>query len=211
MIHSRTIVLAMLCLLFPYTICAQVAGESAEEIMRREAALEIVRLAEEARIEEELWETPSPTEPGVRTTSSPLVLSADGPEMLFRGRRLAGFLREVEQLRLDVRAMRAFRYAPMSEPWAIRDLARRARDLEEMADRLLDFVQDGSDPEIEVLLPEEDLAACLRRLSRVTRRLIPRVVALTTGAILDVSLYQDVVACLAQIRSIGALLHASTV
>ncbi len=179
--------------------------------MRREAALEIVRLAEEARIEEELWETPSPTEPGVRTTSSPLVLSADGPEMLFRGRRLAGFLREVEQLRLDVRAMRAFRYAPMSEPWAIRDLARRARDLEEMADRLLDFVQDGSDPEIEVLLPEEDLAACLRRLSRVTRRLIPRVVALTTGAILDVSLYQDVVACLAQIRSIGALLHASTV
>jgi hypothetical protein len=209
----RTIILSVAVLLsVPHAICAQ--GENAEEIARREAELEIARLAEEARIEEKLWNTPSPTAPKVRATDSPLVLSVDGAEgreMLFRGRRLAGFLKEVEQLRADVRALRALRYAPMSEPWAIRDLARRAKDLENMADRLLDFVEDGSDPEIEVFLPEENLAACLRRLSRVTRRLIPRVVALSTGAILDVSLYRYVVASLAQIRSIGALLHASTV
>ena len=202
----------MVCIFLPYTTCAQ--GGDADEIARREAELELARLAEEARSFEKLEEIPSPTEAGVRTPNSPLTLNVDeaeGRELLFRGMRLDRFLKDLEQLRLDVRALRALRYAPMSEPWAIRDLGHRAREIENAADRLLDFVQDGSDPKIEVLLPEESLARCLRRLSRVTNRMLPRIVYLTTGDILDIGLYRQVVSYLAQIRSIGALLHASTV
>ena len=108
--------------------------------------------------------------------------------------RLDSFLKDVIQFEAHVFSLSVLSFAPLDEIWAIQDVRRRARDLEEKTERLLDFIDSGSDaPKLVVgTLPEESLDRRLGRIDRLSRRLIPRIITLTTGDLLDLTLQREV-------------------
>jgi hypothetical protein len=119
-----------------------------------------------------------------------------------RGRR-QDFRRELGSLRQQVVGFWAFRYAPMSEEWAKRDLDERARELARTLERLREFVNRDSDP------PEYDPAVLsgdsfLERLShfvRVASRLPGLILEVTEGEVLDLATLDRVRTDLASLES----------
>ena len=63
-----------------------------------------------------------------------------------------------------------------------------------MTERLIKFIDYGIDPPpIQIApLPSESLEFHLRRLARMTNRLLPRVIELTTGDLLDLNMQREV-------------------
>ena len=108
--------------------------------------------------------------------------------------RLDSFLKDVVQFEAHVFGLSVLSFAPLDEIWAMQDVRRRARDLEEKTERLLDFIDSGRDaPKLVVgKLPEESLDRRIGRIDRLSGRLIPRIITLTTGDLLDLTLQREV-------------------
>ena len=112
----------------------------------------------------------------------------------YRTMPLLRFLDDVIDFSLEVRAVHALRFAPMEEPWAIRDRDRRTDKLEDRIQDVIDFIDlgwDVPDPELEPL-PTEGTMSRINRIAALSRNLVPRVVDLTTGDILDLGVQREV-------------------
>ncbi len=108
--------------------------------------------------------------------------------------RLWRFLDDLIDFSLQVRAIHAFRFAPMSEPWAIRDLERRVDKLDDRTEDLIDFIDWGWDlpePDLVPLRVESDISR-INGITAMSRNLVPRIVELTTGDLLNLGVQSEV-------------------
>lgn len=104
-------------------------------------------------------------------------------------RRRQDFRREVGALREQVVGFWAFRFAPMSEEWARRDLEERSRELARTLEHIREFIDKDSDP------PEYAPAvflgdSFLERLNQfviVGARLPGLILEVTDGEVLDLA------------------------
>ena len=103
--------------------------ELAEEERARDRAVESNRRADLARLGVSIT-------PEARANSETI-------ENYYVKLRLRQFLDDLIDFSLQVRAIHAFRFAPMSEPWAIRDLERRVDRLDDRTEDLIDFSSTG--------------------------------------------------------------------
>jgi hypothetical protein len=176
------------------------AMEEREEARRREAERAVAererRLREERDRDLKLW---------LESVSPEGRARAEARENYYRALRLDGFQKDVEKFHRQAAELHALRFAPMSERWAKQDLERLSKDLEKATEKLLKFIDSGSDaPEIEVgPLPAERVETRLRRLAWTVNRLVPRIVQLTTGDVLDLELQRDVRVDLFVIRALS--------
>ena len=174
--------------------------EEREEARRREAERAAAerkrRLREERDLDLKRW---------LERVSPEGRARAEARENYYRALRLDGFLKDVEKFHRQAVELHALRFAPMSERWAKKDLERLSKDLEKATEKLLKFIDSGSDaPEIEVgPVPAERVETRLRRLASTVNRLVPRIVQLTTGEVLDLKLQRDVRVDLFVIRALS--------
>ncbi len=108
--------------------------------------------------------------------------------------RLRRFLDDLIDFSLQVRAIHAFRFAPMSDPWVIRDLERRVDKLDDRTEDLIDFIDWGWDlpePDLERLPVESDMSR-INGIAALSRNLVPRIVELTTGDLLNLGVQSEV-------------------
>ncbi len=112
----------------------------------------------------------------------------------YRTMPLLRFLDDVIDFSLQVRALHALRFAPMEEPWAIQDLERRRDKLGDRIQDVIDFFDLGwdlPDPELEPLAAASAMSR-INQIAALSRNLVPRVVDLTTGDILDLGVQREV-------------------
>ncbi len=82
----------------------------------------------------------------------------------------------------------------MSEPWAIRDLERRVDKLDDRTEDLIDFIDWGWDlpePDLVPLRVESDISR-INGITAMSRNLVPRIVELTTGDLLNLGVQSEV-------------------
>lgn len=181
--------------------------ETDREIERREEAERLAEEREEARVRrreaeerrrraEEMFPERTPTEKEAR-------------EHYNRKLRLSDFLKDVDKFQRVAAAVRACAFAPMSEAWAVKDLEKHSKEFEKMTERLRKFIDYGIDPPtVEVApLPDESMESRLRRLVRMTNRLVPRIIKLTTADILDLRLQRGVRQDLAMMKVLSRALR----
>ena len=123
--------------------------------------------------------------------------------------RLNDFLKDVDKFERAAVRVRACAFSPMSENWAVKDLEKHSNEFEKMTEQLRKFIDYGLDPPpVEVApLRNESLESRLRRLATMTNRLIPRMVTLTTGDILDLEMQRGVRQELASLTALGRALR----
>ncbi len=167
--------------------------------LEREAIREAERRAAEARAERERRareaEASRRRREELRERNSPEALARkEARENYYRTRRLQGFLKDLREFGRQAFDLRTLRFAPMSKIWAVRDLDRRSRNLEKKTQDILKFIDSGSDaPELEVgSLPTESLDKRLNRIAGLAQGLVPQIIELTTGDLLDVALQREV-------------------
>jgi hypothetical protein len=117
--------------------------------------------------------------------------------------RRQDFRREVGSLREQVVGFWAFRFAPLSEDWARRDLDRRSRELARTLERLREFINQDSDPpeyEPAVLLGDTFLER-LNQFVLVGVRLPGLIHEVTDGDVLDLKTLARVRMDLANLES----------
>lgn len=154
--------------------------ELAEEERARERAVESNRRADLARL-------------GVSITPEARA-NRETIENYYVKLRLWRFLDDLIDFSLQVRAIHAFRFAPMSEPWAIRDLERRVDKLDDRTEDLIDFIDWGWDlpePDLVPLRVESDISR-INGITAMSRNLVPRIVELTTGDLLNLGVQSEV-------------------
>lgn len=122
--------------------------------------------------------------------------------------RLNDFLKDVDRFQRAAVRVRACAFSPMSRNWAVKDLEKHSKEFEKMTEQLRELIDYGLDPPpVEVApLRNESLENRLRRLARMTNRLIPRMVTLTTGDILDLEMQRSVRQELASLTALGRAL-----
>lgn len=121
------------------------------------------------------------------------------------------FRREVGALREQVLGFWAFRFAPMSEDWARRDLDERSRELVRTLERLREFIDRDSDPPEyagAVLLGDSFLER-LNQFVTVGARLPDLILEVTDGDVLDLATLTRVRMDLASLESWARQFRAS--
>ncbi len=189
----------------------EVPEETDREIERREEAERLAEEREEARVRrreaeerrrraEEMF--PESTYYEERDLK-------EAREHYYRKIRLDSFLNDVDKFQRVAVAVRACAFAPLSEAWAVKDLEKHSKEFEKMTERLRKFIDYGIDPPtVEVPpLPDESLESRLRRLVRMTNRLVPRIIKLTTADILDLKLQRRVRQDLAMMKVLSRALR----
>ncbi len=172
-----------------------VPEETEGEIERREDAEETARTREERLARTRMAEILSRIdEANLKAMYSDPRDLKEAREHYNRKIRLNDFLKDVDKFQRVAVDVRACMYSPMSESWAARDLEKHSEELEKMTERLIKFIDYGIDPPpIQIApLPSESLEFRLRRLARMTNRLLPRVIELTPGDLLDLNMQREV-------------------
>ena len=126
----------------------------------------------------------------------------------------ARFRRDLSNLRENVNEflklaaeVSYYRFAPLSEPWAMKGVREESKILQEWIDRVLNFLVDeqpdslGTAYDLSGLTIDEKLAL----LNSSVLQIRPRVIRLAGGNTLDIDLYRETVG---RLRGIGALTQA---
>ena len=128
----------------------------------------------------------------------------------------ARFRREIDRFNRDiVEFMRAardvsyYRFAPLSERWALENLSQELDRMEGRIDRLLRFMTDGdsADSELTVELGQYTKAQALEILNHRAADIGPKLTSLVGGDVLDISLYMEVIDELFELKALTQALQ----
>ena len=101
-----------------------------------------------------------------------------------------------------------YRLAPMSEPWAVKSVEKRSKDLQKRVEAILRFLLDGrpyhlgATPSFDLTM-DGKVADLNARISEIR----PKIVQVLVGDTLDVDLYQEVVEELTEIKALTQALR----
>jgi hypothetical protein len=111
-----------------------------------------------------------------------------------RQARVNGFLKDLEKFRRLGLEIASYRSAPTLEPSVIRDLDSSSRELRKATDKIIEFVDWGFDypPARVVRTSEGSLPDRLIEVGAMVEQVLPRVIELTTGHVLDLGLHREI-------------------
>ena len=116
-----------------------------------------------------------------------------------------GFASDMTEFLRMAEEISHYRFAPMSERWAVKGIEKRSKDLEKRVDAILRFLLDGrsdelgSAPLFTNLTMDGKVADLNSRFSNIR----PKIVKVLVGDTIDVDLYQDVVQELTEIKALS--------
>ncbi len=116
-----------------------------------------------------------------------------------------GFASDMTEFLRMAEEISHYRLAPMSEPWAVKGIEKRSKDLQKRVEAILRFLLDGHPDELRAaplfadLTMDGKVAALNSRFSNVR----PKIVEVLVGDIIDVDLYQQVVQELTEIKALA--------
>ena len=119
-----------------------------------------------------------------------------------------GFLEPVSEFLKLAEKISHYRFAPMSEPWAVKSIEKRSKDLQKRVEAILRFLLDGrpyhlgATPSFDLTM-DGKVADLNARISEIR----PKIVQVLVGDTLDVDLYQEVVQELTEIKALTQALR----
>ncbi len=119
-----------------------------------------------------------------------------------------GFLEPVSEFLKLAEKISHYRFAPMSEPWAVKSIEKRSKDLQKRVEAILRFLLDGrpyhlgATPSFDLTM-DGKVADLNARISEIR----PKIVQVLVGDTLDVDLYQEVVEELTEIKALTQALR----
>ena len=115
-----------------------------------------------------------------------------------------GFASDMSEFLKLAEEISHYRFAPMSEPWAVKSIEKRSKDLQKRVEAILRFLRDGrldhlgATPSFTDLTMDGKVADLNSRISEIS----PKIVQVLVGDTLDVDLYQEVVQELTEIKAL---------
>jgi hypothetical protein len=102
-----------------------------------------------------------------------------------------------------------YRFAPMSERWAVKGIEKRSKDLQKRADAILRFLLDGPSDELGAapLFTDLTMDGKVAGLNSRVSEIRPKIVQVLVGDTIDVDLYQEVVQELTEIKALTQALR----
>ena len=123
-----------------------------------------------------------------------------------------GFVKHVSEFLKLAEEISHYRFAPMSEPWAVKSIEKRSKDLQKRVEAILRFLLDGrldhlgATPSFTDLTMDGKVADLNSRISKIR----PKIVQVLVGDTLDVDLYQEVVQKLTEIKALTQAVRQPT-
>ena len=120
-----------------------------------------------------------------------------------------GFASDISEFLGMAEEISHYRFAPMSEPWAVKSVEKRSKDLQKRVEAILRFLLDGSPdhlgttPLFTDLTMDGKVADLNSRLTNVR----PKIVQVLVGDTIHVDLYQEVVQELTEIKALTQALR----
>ena len=217
MIRTSIAMSAFLCFLVAITLVpttypayAQGPPEKPPEEAEVESDADRKRLAEEARRAREEERRREAIDEASRAWRDEYVRMATPEEIEARLRsEVNRFNRDIVEFLRAARDVSYYRFAPLSERWALENLGEELDRMEGRVDRLLRFMTDGdsADSELTVELGQSTTAQALAILNQRAFAIGPKLTSLIGGDVLDIGLYRAVIEELFEIKALTEALQ----
>ena len=115
-----------------------------------------------------------------------------------------GFIKQVSEFLKLAEDVSHYRFAPMSEPWAVKSIEKPSKDLQKRVEAILRFLLDGSPDHLGAtpLFTDLTMDGKVADLSSRISGIRPKIIQVSVGDTLDVDLYQEVVQELTEIKAL---------